>query len=594
MPSAHQKPLLRVVKSLSGTEFSSGLFSPWLCELRQDSIVSFCDLANRLIRKLEVSPEVYSFFSDSLLADQLIESKQRQDAFEPSKVTNGSAAVICIDNLWHWDPISAVDAYLRPASVVDQILTRLPCSEEGHTLVDWRRLSKNRDFPSLQMVLATSTSEAGRQLLEDLFLCQKRAEEVKLIQMALIDVALNLNAPDVDKLIKSGEPFQAIPRAVFNTLCQRKRYDYLPVVELGVAAAEAKAAAASEALKAGSSVTNAGVEGLLRRYENALMLAHSEDAASDASFLTDDDGLQHCRPILLKALHDASQLANPDEMLLILIRFIWLLPSRGCNPNSRANSPLIDTIDGIFQATTSTASFKDSALARFLKKHNPESMGRCLLAVAYRRHLLPAYRESVRYIGFPQLVSPVVQMFKDLVAAHHQPSTASSALQSLQYRSTVSVRGSTTSDNSDPTLLSNVSKLIAMSGVMGGRRAPLPYHASLIILITYGTITWTLAREIVSAVTRNAAQPLEGQHERSLLSVLECLKNVRVLSHSAIPRVLVILVAVHVSTVSLELGKLNSGDSESIPYEECQSFCPIDGSISECNHNSKSGSAFDS
>lgn len=33
--------------------------------------------------------------------------------------------------------------------------------------------------------------------------------------MALIDVALNLNVPDMDKLIKSAEPFQAIPRAVF-------------------------------------------------------------------------------------------------------------------------------------------------------------------------------------------------------------------------------------------------------------------------------------------------------------------------------------------------------------------------------------------
>ncbi|KAL5962446.1 hypothetical protein TSMEX_009810 [Taenia solium] len=506
MPSVHQKPLMRVIKSLSGTEFSSGLFSPWLCELRQDSVASFCDLVNRLVKKLEVAPEVYSFFPDSFLADQLVDSKRRQDAFEPVKVTNGSATVICIDNVWQWDPISAVDAYLRPTSVVDQILTRLPCSEEGYTLVDWCRLSKSRDFPSLQMILATSTSEAGRQLLEDLFLCRKWAEEIKLVQLALIDVALNLNAPDVDNLIKSAEPFQAIPRAVFNNLCQRKRYDYLPVVELAVAAAEANAVVTPEALKAGPTATTASVDGLLRRFENALMLAHSEDAASDASLLTDDDGLQHCRPILLKALHDASQLANPDEMFLVLIRFIWLLPSRGCNPNSRANAPLIDTIDEICRTATSTASFKDSALERFLKVHNPESMGRCLLAAAYRRHLLPAYRESVRYVGFPQLVSPVVQMFKDLAAAHHQPSTASSALQSLQHRSTA---GSTTSDNSDPTLLSNVSKFIAMSGVMVGRRAPPPYAAPLVILVTHGTITWTLAREIVSAVTRNAAQPLE-------------------------------------------------------------------------------------
>lgn len=74
---------MRVIKSLSGTEFSSGLFSPWLCELRQTSIDSFCDLVNRLVNKLEVAPEVYSFFPDSLLADQLIDSKRRQDALEP-------------------------------------------------------------------------------------------------------------------------------------------------------------------------------------------------------------------------------------------------------------------------------------------------------------------------------------------------------------------------------------------------------------------------------------------------------------------------------------------------------------------------------
>lgn len=33
--------------------------------------------------------------------------------------------------------------------------------------------------------------------------------------MALIDVALNLNAPDVDKLMKSTDPFRTIPRSVF-------------------------------------------------------------------------------------------------------------------------------------------------------------------------------------------------------------------------------------------------------------------------------------------------------------------------------------------------------------------------------------------
>ena len=83
MPTATHKPLSRVIRPLSSTEFSSGLFSPWLCELRQDSLSSFCDLVNRLIKKLEVSPEIYSFFPDSPLTDLLVESKRRQDSFEP-------------------------------------------------------------------------------------------------------------------------------------------------------------------------------------------------------------------------------------------------------------------------------------------------------------------------------------------------------------------------------------------------------------------------------------------------------------------------------------------------------------------------------
>ena len=51
-----------------------------------------------------------------------------------------------------------------------------------------------------------------------------------------------------------------------------------------------------------------------------------------------------------------------------------------------------------------------------------------------------------------------------------------------------------------------------MSGVVG-RRSPPPFAAPLVILVVHGTITWTLAREIVSAVTRNTPQPLEvSQH----------------------------------------------------------------------------------
>ncbi|VDO02338.1 unnamed protein product [Rodentolepis nana] len=121
--------------------------------------------------------------------------------------------------------------------------------------------------------------------------------------MALIDVALDLNAPDVDELMKSTDLFTAIPRSLFNTLCQRKRYDYLPVIELAVAVAQASA---TENSKSASSTGTTTVEGLLRRYENALMLSHCEDASSDASLLTDDDALKNCRPILLNAIRDAS------------------------------------------------------------------------------------------------------------------------------------------------------------------------------------------------------------------------------------------------------------------------------------------------
>lgn len=39
------------------------------------------------------------------------------------------------------------------------------------------------------------------------------------------------------------------------------------------------------------------------------------------------------------------QLPTADDVLLVLIRLIWLLPSRGCNPNSKANATLIKAID---------------------------------------------------------------------------------------------------------------------------------------------------------------------------------------------------------------------------------------------------------
>ncbi|VDO03626.1 unnamed protein product [Rodentolepis nana] len=412
MPPARRKPPSKVVKFLSGTEFTSGLFSPWLCELRQESLLTFCDLANRLIKRLEVSPEFFSFFPESPLTDHLVESKKRQDSFEPVRVTNGSASVICIDNMWHWDPISAVSAYFRSASLIDQILTRLPCSSEGHTYVDWS---------------------------------------------------------------------------------------------------------------------------LLR------------------------------------------QLPNPDDILLVLIRLIWLLPSRGCNPNSHSTAPLIEAINNLFATTISADTLRDSAVGRFLDAFKQESIGLCLFVATYRRHLLSAYRydlltiffcnyfltgvyinliayyrshhhiyfahcydhsgktryhddlilvkyerftslgrESLRNAGFPQLIPPVVQMCRDLAEAHREPSKASPALQSLRHRlnATTTRQFDSESSQHDPSLFSNVSKLISMSGIGVGRRTPQPYSPNLIILVVYGTMTWSLAREIVDAVTRSSPRcvqlPSEG------------------------------------------------------------------------------------
>uniref|UniRef100_A0A5K3EWL7 Sec39 domain-containing protein n=1 Tax=Mesocestoides corti TaxID=53468 RepID=A0A5K3EWL7_MESCO len=503
MPPSQQKPVSRVAKTLASTEFIAKLSSPWVCELRQDSMKAFCHLANRLIRQLDVDIAIYSFLPESQFTDAFVDSRRQQDTTEPPKRITDSATVICIDNLWQWDPVSAVAPYLRSASIMDQILTRLPCSEQGHTLVDWCKLSGRKNFPSLKTNLAMCTSDAGRQLLEDLFLCQKQVEEVKLIQMALLDVAFTLNAPNADKLVKSAEPLQAIPAAVFSTLCETKQYDYLPVVELGLAAAEAAdISKAEDALiesrqPLSSTGNRTNIDHLLRKYENAIMLAHSEDAS--VASLTDDDALQNCRPILLNAIKDAYQLTNPDEVLLLLIRLVGLLPSRGCNPSVKPNAQLIEAIDGIFEAGLSSPASKGTSTERFFNNFSPESIGRSTLAAAYRRHLLPSYRESVRNVGFPQLVSPVVQMFRDLAAAHQDPASASPALQSLKHWPTT---------HSDPTILSSVGKLIAMSGVVG-RRSPQPYTPSLVILVVHGTITWTLARNIISAVTRNTKEPLE-------------------------------------------------------------------------------------
>nr|CDS35157.1 retrovirus Pol polyprotein from type 1 [Hymenolepis microstoma] len=241
------------------------------------------------------------------------------------------------------------------------------------------------------------------------------------------------------------------------------------------------------------------------------MLSHCEDAASDTSLLTDDDALKNCRPILLNAIRDASQLPNPDDILLVLIRLIWLLPSRGCNPNSHSTAPLIEAINNLFTITISADTLRNSAVGRFLDTYKQESIGRCLFAATYRRHLLSAYRESLRNAGFPQLIPPVVQMCRDLAEAHREPSKASPALQSLRHRLNVSAINQFDSESShhDPSLFSNVSKLISMSGIGVGRRTPQPYSPNFIILVVYGTMTWGLAREIVDAVTRNSPEPLE-------------------------------------------------------------------------------------
>lgn len=56
-------------------------------------------------------------------------------------------------------------------------------------------------------------------------------------------------------------------------------------------------------------------------------------------------------------------------------------------------------------------------------------------------------RECVKMGNFPQLISPVVQLFSDFAAAHYDPSSPTPALQSLRYWPT---------SHSDPTILSNV------------------------------------------------------------------------------------------------------------------------------------------
>ena len=71
-------------------------------------------------------------------------------------------------------------------------------------------------------------------------------------------------------------------------------------------------------------------------------------------------------------------------------------------------------------------------------------------------------------VGFPQLTSPVVQMFKDLAAAHHQPASASPALQALRHHPTSS-SSANSSGGGDPTLLSNVRLSFSRNCILTGR-----------------------------------------------------------------------------------------------------------------------------
>ncbi|BHF59396.1 hypothetical protein SprV_0100235300 [Sparganum proliferum] len=527
---SHQgRPPNTITQVLMKSQFSDRLSVPWVCELRclsgHDSIVSFCTAVAKILEQLPVAAEVYSFGPESRLAElittaiiseqnnslvkefPLHTSQSRQDATDKRRAT-----VICIDNLWQWDPSAAVLPFLRPSSIVDQILCSLPAVN-----VDWSPLScvpigVNGDPASFRTPLSVFGDQTGHRLLEDLFCCTKQAEEIKVLQKSLLDAvfALDVVTPDLDPLIKRPnaviEQFQSLAAAVFTPACRLQKWNYFSVIELALAAAEVlqsvRNADATREL-AGSLVDSGkgavSVEHLLRKYENALALAHLDDAAVDLT----GDSLKRCRPILLNAIQDAHQLAHIDDAFFLIFRLIGLLPCIGCDPRAKHNSPLIEAIDRII--TIGVSNRNPDTISHGVKggllldRALPRSTGTSFLSALHRRHLLPAFRDNVKNVGFPQVISPVVQMFSDFVAARLDPTSASAALQSLHHWPL---------PTPGTTFLSGMGKWIGM----GSRSKIPPFSTDLVVLVVGGTITWSLAREIVFAASKGSSDhkaPLE-------------------------------------------------------------------------------------
>lgn len=136
--------------------------------------------------------------------------------------------------------------------------------------------------------------------------------------MGLLDLVFNLGLGDADKLVRSPNPFKEIPAAVLGLICKSKQYEMLPMLELGLAThivdeifmEEEEEVAGNRPPNSGSSSHRTTIDALLRKYEHAMMLAHSEDASTLSSLVDDDAALQNCRPILMNAIRDAQQVLS--------------------------------------------------------------------------------------------------------------------------------------------------------------------------------------------------------------------------------------------------------------------------------------------
>ncbi|VDL99787.1 unnamed protein product [Schistocephalus solidus] len=434
-------------------------------------------------------------------------SQSHQDVTDQRRAT-----VICIDKLWRWDPSAALLPFVRPSSIVDQILFSLSA-----VCVDWSPLSNfapigvNDDPTPFRTPFSLFGDQSDHRLLGDLFCCTKQAEELKLLQKALLDAVFALDAasPDLDLIKRPNaviEQLRSLAAAVFTPVCSLQKFNYLSVIELALAAAEVLQSArnADATREVTGPLVDSGkgavsVEHLLRKYENALALAHLDDAAVDLT----GDSLKRCRPILLNAIQDATQLTHVDDVFLLIFRLIGLLPCIGCDPRAKQNSPLIEAIDRIISIGVSKrnpdATSHGLKGGLLLNRALPNSMGTSFLSAVHRRHLLPAFRDNVKNVGFPQVISPVVQMFSDFVAARLDPSSASAALQSLHHWPL---------PTPGTTFLSEMGKWIGMGSQL---KIP-PFSTDLVVLVVGGTITWSLAREIVFAASKGSSDhkaPLE-------------------------------------------------------------------------------------